>query len=69
MCMGYLALGTWNLSVFCSRDFLGVLPGLEGCRERSIVVAWQRPPSALLTWDRTSQLVFPKQKAAVSNGE
>lgn len=35
----------------------------------SIVVAWQRPQSAQLTWDRTSLLVFPQQKAAVTNRE
>lgn len=45
----------------------GDLPGPGGCREMSIVAAWQRLWSELLARDRTSPLLFPKQKAAVSN--
>lgn len=52
------------LFLHCS---LGDRPGPEGCREMSIVVAWQRLWSELLARDRTSPLLFPKQKAAVSN--
>ena len=51
------------------QSFPGDLPGPEGCRERSVVVAWQKPQSALLTRDGTARLVFPKQKAAVTHGE